>query len=141
LLIDGKFHKAANNNTFDTFNPATEEKITHVSAATKEDVDKAVKAARRAFETGPWRKMAPVERQKCMNKLADLIEKHRDELAHLESLDNGKPQHIANAADVQLSINHYRYFAGWADKIHGETLPSNGPYFSYTKKEPVGVVG
>lgn len=84
--------------------------------------------------------MPPVERQKCLNRLADLIEKNRDELAHLESLDNGKPVHIANGADVQLTINHYRYFAGWADKIHGETLPSNGPYFSYTKKDPVGVV-
>jgi len=85
--------------------------------------------------------MAPVERGKCLYKLADLIEKNRDEIAQLESLDNGKPYSIANAVDVQFSINHYRYFAGWADKIHGETLPSNGPFFSYTKRDPVGVVG
>ena len=74
-----------------------------------------------------------------MNRLADLIEKHRDELAHLESLDNGKPVSLANMIDLELTINNYRYYAGWADKIHGETLPSNGPYFSYTKKDPVGV--
>ena len=141
LLIDGKFHKASNGATFDTFNPATEEKITSVSAATKEDVDRAVAAARRAFDDGPWRKMSAVGRGRLLYKLADLIEKNRDELAQLESLDNGKPVAIANAADLQLTIDCYRYYAGWADKIHGEVLSPDGPYLSYTKKDPVGVVG
>lgn len=141
LLINGKFQPASNGETFDTFNPATEEKITSVSAATKEDVDKAVKSARKAFDDGPWRRMSGAERGRLMYKLADLIEKNRDELAKLESLDNGKPAAIANVADVQLTIDCYRYYAGWADKIHGDTIPSQGPYHVYTRKEPVGVAG
>lgn len=140
-MIDGKFRRAANGNTFDTFNPATEEKITAVSAATKEDVNEAVRAARKAFEEGPWRRMAAADKGRLLYKLADAIEKNRDELAQLESMDNGKPVAIANAADLQLTIDCYRYYAGWADKIHGETIPAAGPYLAYTKKDPVGVAG
>jgi aldehyde dehydrogenase (NAD+) len=141
LLINGRFEQATNNKTFDTFNPTTEEKITAVSSATKADVDKAIGAAREAFDNGPWRRMSGYERGNLMYKLADLMEKNRDELAALESLDNGKPVAIANAADVQLSIDCIRYYAGWADKIHGDVIPAHGPFHAYTRKEPVGVAG
>lgn len=104
-------------------------------------MDRAVNAAREAFDNGPWRRMLPRERGRLLNKLADLIEKNADELAALEALDNGKPVAFARALDVDLVINNYRYFAGWADKIHGTVLPSFGPYFTYMRKEPVGVVG
>jgi len=106
------------------------------------DVDKAVKAARKAFDKGPWRtKMSARERGKCLSRLADLIEKNLEELAALESLDNGKPLADSKAADLPLVIDCYRYYAGWADKIEGKTIPINGPYFCYTRHEPVGVVG
>lgn len=127
--------------TFDTFNPATEEKIASVQEADRADVDKAVKAARRAFDEGPWRRMAASDRGRLMYKLADLVEKNIDELAALEALDNGKPYAIAKAADMGLVIKTLRYYAGFADKIHGQTVPIGGPYFCYTKEEPVGVVG
>ena len=127
--------------TFDTFNPTTEEKIISVQEADQHDVDKAVRAARKAFDEGPWRRMGASERGKLMNKFADLIEKNTDELANLEALDNGKPAAIAKVADIPLVVNTLRYYAGWTDKIHGKTIPVNGPYFAYTKEEPVGVCG
>ncbi len=141
LLINNLWTEAASGRTFPTINPATGEEICRVAEADKEDVDRAVKAARQAFERGPWRKMAASERGRLLNKLADLIEKHADELASLESLDNGKPYRVALAADLPLTIACYRYFAGWADKIQGRTIPVNGNYFCYTRLEPVGVVG
>ncbi len=141
LLIDGKFVNSTTGKTFDTFNPATEEKITSVQESSVEDVNKAVKAARRAFDEGPWRRMAASERGRLLYKLADLMEKHQDELAALEALDNGKPFAFAKAVDIGLSIKTYRYYAGWADKIHGQTIPISGPYLAYTKEEPVGVCG
>lgn len=119
----------------------TEEVITQVAAADKEDVDLAVKAARKAFEDGPWRKMSGRQRGRILYKLADLMEQHAEELAALETLDNGKPLSASKAADIPLSIDHYRYFAGWADKIHGKTIPVDGNYFAYTLHEPIGVVG
>ena len=139
LLIDGKFVNSSSGKTFDTFNPATEEKITSVQEAGIEDVNKAVKAARKAFDEGPWRRMSGAERGRLLNKLADLMEKHQDELSALEALDNGKPFSFAKAADIALCIKTYRYYAGWADKIHGQTIPISGPYLCYTKQEPVGV--
>lgn len=139
LLIDGKFVNSSSGKTFDTFNPATEEKITSVQEADKADVEKAVKAARKAFDHGPWRRMDACERGRLLNKLADLMEKNFDELCALEALDNGKPVNFARAADIPLSIKTYRYYAGWADKIHGQTIPISGPHFCYTKDEPVGV--
>jgi aldehyde dehydrogenase (NAD+) len=139
LLIDGKFVNSSSGKTFDTFNPATEEKITSVQEAGVEDVNKAVKAARKAFDNGPWRRMAASERGRLMYKLADLVEKHHDELAALEALDNGKPVGFAKAADINLVIKTLRYYAGWADKIQGQTIPIGGPHFCYTKEEPVGV--
>jgi aldehyde dehydrogenase (NAD+) len=141
LLINGKWVDSTSGKTFPTVNPSTGEVITQVAESDAPDVDKAVSAARAAFEKGAWRKMSASQRGSLMNKLADLIEKHADELAQLEALDNGKPAHIARVADLPLTIACYRYYAGWADKIHGKTIPVNGPFFSYTKHEAVGVVG
>lgn len=141
MLIDGKFVNSVSGKTFDTFNPATEEKITSVQEADKADVDKAVRAARRAFDHGPWRRMPASERGRLMYKLGDLIEKNFDELSALESLDNGKPFTMSKAGDIALVLKTIRYYAGWADKIHGATIPISGPHFCYTKEEPVGVVG
>ncbi len=141
MLIDGKWTNSASGKTFETLNPATGDVIANVAEGDAADVDKAVKAARRAFEKGPWRKMSARERGKCINRLADLIEKNMEELAMLESLDNGKPLADSKAADLPLVIDCYRYYAGWADKIEGKTIPINGPYFCYTRHEPVGVVG
>ena len=142
LLINGQWVNSASGKTFPTVNPATGEIITQVAEADAADVDKAVAAARAAFETGAWRrKMTASQRGAMLNRLADLIEKHSDELAQLESLDNGKPYQVAKAADLPLTVACYRYYAGWADKNHGKTIPVNGNYFCYTKHEPVGVVG
>jgi aldehyde dehydrogenase (NAD+) len=141
MLIDGKWVAAQSGKAFDTVNPATGEVICRVAEGDKADVDLAVKAARRAFESGPWARMAPGDRGRLLNKLADAIEKHKDELAALESLDNGKPIADSLAADLPLVLQCYRYYAGWADKIHGQTIPIGGNYFSYTRHEPVGVVG
>lgn len=141
LLINGEWTDAASGKTFETINPATEEVIARVAEADAPDVDRAVKAARRAFEEGPWSKMSASERGKLMYKLAELIETNRKELAALETLDNGKPYGESIAADLPLTAMCYRYFAGWADKIHGKTIPINGPYFCYTRHEPVGVAG
>src|SRR5436309_4383654 len=141
LLINGKWVDSVSGKTFPTINPSRGEVITQVAEDDAADVDKAVAAARAAFDKGPWRKMSASQRGNLMNKLADLIEKNADELATLEALDNGKPRHVAAAADLPLTIGCYRYFAGWADKIQGKTIPVSGNYFTYTKHEPVGVVG
>src|SRR5687768_10650119 len=141
MLIDGKWVDSVSGRTFETINPATGEVIAHVAEGDKADVDKAAKAARKAFEKGAWRKMSARERGRILYKLGDLIEENKDELAKLESLDNGKPLKDAQAADLPLVIDCYRYYAGWADKIEGKTIPINGPYFCYTRHEPVGVVG
>src|SRR5688500_16287075 len=117
MLIDGKWLDSTSGRTFETINPATGDVIAHVAEGEAADVDKAVKAARRAFEKGPWRKMNARERGRVLYKLADLIEKNKDELAKLESLDNGKPLSVAQAADLPLVMDCYRYYAGWADKI------------------------
>ncbi|HSI33208.1 MAG TPA: aldehyde dehydrogenase family protein, partial [Tepidisphaeraceae bacterium] len=141
ILIDGKWVNSTSGRTFETINPATGEVIAHVAEGEKPDVDKAVKAARKAFDKGPWRKMSARERGRIMYKAADLIEQHKEELAKLEALDNGKPYAVAMAADLPLVIDCYRYYAGWADKIEGKTIPVNGPFMCYTRHEPVGVVG
>jgi len=141
LLINNRWVNSESGKTFATINPATGEEICQVAEADAADVDKAVRAARHAFERGPWRKMAAAQRGLLLNRLADLIEKHADELAQLESLDNGKPVAVAGAADLPLTIACYRYYAGWADKIQGKTIPIGGDYFCYTRLEPVGVVG
>ncbi len=141
LLIDNRWVESESGETLATINPSTGEEICRVSAADTADVDKAVAAARAAFEMGPWRKISASERGKFLYRLADLIEKHADELARLESLDNGKPTSVALAVDVAKAIGCYRYFGGWADKVHGKTIPIDGNFFCYTRHEPVGVVG
>jgi aldehyde dehydrogenase (NAD+) len=141
MLIGGKWVDSASGKTFATQNPATGETICQVAEGDKADIDLAVAAARKAFESGPWSRTNASDRGRILNKLADLIEQHKDELAALESLDNGKPLRDALAADLPLTIKCYRYYAGWADKIHGKTIPVEGNYFCYTRHEPVGVVG
>ena len=143
LLIDGKLVDAASGKTFPDYNPATGTILAQVAEAEAEDVDRAVKAARRAFDEGPWSKMSPSERGKLLWKLADLLEKHSEEFAEIESIDNGKPVTVARMADVPLAVDMFRYMGGWATKITGSTIPLSfpGEFFSYTLREPVGVVG
>jgi len=141
LLIDNRWIASESGKTFATINPATGEEICQVAEADAADVEKAVKAARAAFEHGPWRKMPASKRGRLLHRLADLIEMHGDELASLESLDNGKPVSVAKAVDVAATVACYRYFAGWADKVQGKTIPIDGDFFCYTRHEPVGVVG
>jgi aldehyde dehydrogenase (NAD+) len=141
MLIGGKWVDSQSGKTFPTLNPATGETICHVAEGDKADIDLAVKAARKAFESGSWAKMNASDRGRLLHKLADLIEENIDELAALETLDNGKPFRDARAADLPLTIKCYRYYAGWADKIHGKTIPIDGNFFCYTRHEPVGVVG
>src|SRR3954471_11661539 len=142
ILIDNKWVDSISGKTFETINPATGDVIASVAEADAADVDLAVKAARKAFHAkAQWRRMSASDRGKLLNKLADLIEENADELALLESIDNGKPRHVARTADLPLVIGCYRYYAGWADKIQGKTIPISGDYFCYTRHEPVGVVG
>ena len=142
MLIDGKWVEAVSGRTFPVYNPATGEIIAQVAEGDKEDIERAVRAARKAFDVGPWRKMTPSQRGRFMNKLADLLEQHGEEFAQLESLDNGKPLTIARVADIPLAVDMFRYMAGWATKIEGNTIPiSAGNYFAYTLREPIGVVG
>ena len=140
-LINGKWVDAESGKTFETLNPSTGEVIAKVAEGDKADVDKAVKAARKQFEGGAWRKMNARERGRLIYKFADLVEENFDELAALETLDNGKPIADSRGADLPLALDCYRYYAGWADKIEGKTIPINGPYHCYTRHEPTGVVG
>jgi aldehyde dehydrogenase (NAD+) len=139
LLINNEWVDAVSGKTFPAYNPSTGEVIAHVAEADKADVDKAVVAARRAFQS--WRNVYPGERCAKLHKLADLIEKHRDELARIEALNNGKPYTAAYHGDLAMVIECIRYYAGWTDKLHGQTIPVNGEVFSFTLLEPVGVVG
>jgi aldehyde dehydrogenase (NAD+) len=141
MLIGGKWVPSVSGKTFPTVNPATDQVICEVAEGDKADIDLAVNAARKAFESGPWSRMNASERGRLIHKLADAIESHKDELAALETLDNGKPISDSLAADLPLTIQCYRYYAGWADKNHGSTIPIDGSYFCYTRHEPVGVVG
>ena len=147
MLINGKWVEAASGKTFATYNPATGEVLARVAEGDREDIDRAVKAARAAFETGRWPQLTPSERGRAIWKLADLLEENLEEFAELESLDNGKPQKIARGADVPLAVDLLRYMAGWATKIEGNTIPISVPYapgakfLAYTLREPVGVVG
>jgi len=144
MLIDGKWVAAASGETFTTYDPATEAPLAEIAAGDKEDVDRAVRAARAAFEGGPWRRMTASERGRALWKLADLIEQHGEEFAQLETLDNGKPLAVARAADIPLVVDHFRYYAGWATKVEGETIPVSIPgqrFLNYTLREPVGVIG
>jgi aldehyde dehydrogenase (NAD+) len=140
-FIGGQFVASVEGRTFETVNPATGESIAEVYACTAPDVDRAVQSARTAFESGPWRRLTASERGRLLFKLADLIEENREELAYLESLDNGKPIRETRGADIPLAIDHFRYYGGWSTKIVGQTIPVAGEYFNYTRHEPVGVVG
>ena len=140
-FIGGKWVPSASGKTFDTIHPATEEVICKVAEGDKADIDAAVDAAREAFDNGPWRTMDARDRGALIYKLAELIEEEAEELAALETLDNGKPINDSRAADIPLVIDCLKYYAGWADKIQGKTIPIRGDYFCYTRREPVGVVG
>ena len=142
MLIDGKWVEAASGKTFATYDPSTGEVLAQVAEGDREDIERAVKAARRAFESGPWSKMTASQRGRLIWKLADLLEEHLEEFAQLETLDNGKPVSVARVADVPLAVDLFRYMAGWATKIEGSTIPISVPnHFAYTLREPVGVVG
>jgi aldehyde dehydrogenase (NAD+) len=140
-FIGGKWVPAASGKTFQTIHPATEEVIADVAEGDAEDIDAAVDAARDQFDGGEWSRMDARDRGILMNKLAELIEQEAEELAALETLDNGKPIRDSRAADIPLVIDCLRYYAGWCDKIQGATIPVRGEYFTYTRREPVGVVG
>ena len=140
-FIGGKWVDAVSGKTFETLHPATEEVIAEVAEGDAADVDLAVQAARTAFDSGPWRTMDARDRGRLMYRLADLLEEEAGSLAALETLDNGKPISDSRAADIPLVIDCIRYYAGWADKIQGSTVPIRGANFCYTRREPVGVVG
>jgi phenylacetaldehyde dehydrogenase len=145
MLINGKWVEAASGKTFPTYNPATGDVLAQIAAGDREDIDRAVRAARTAFENGPWRRLSPSERGRLIWKVADLLEQNLEEFAQLESLDNGKPLKVARVADVPLAVDLFRYMAGWATKIEGNTIPISAgggqKYLAYTVREPVGVAG
>jgi phenylacetaldehyde dehydrogenase len=147
LFIDGQWVDAASGETFETTNPATGETLATVAAGDVSDIDRAVRAARRAFEDGPWGRLTPSDRGRIIWKIGDLILDHLDELAQLETLDNGKPYSVARVADVPLAADLFHYMAGWATKIEGNSINISVPYapganfHAYTMREPIGVVG
>src|SRR3954470_5920727 len=142
LLIGGERVAAADGRTFESLDPATGKPIASIAWGGEEDVDRAVKAARAAFDGGKWVNLAPGKRTAIMLKLADLVAENADQLAELESLDNGKPVTLAKIVDVGQTVAHLQYYAGWPSKIHGETIPTNLPNtLPYTRKQPLGVCG
>ncbi len=141
LLINNEWCEAESGKRFSVTNPATEQKLTDVAEGDAADVNRAVKAARRAFESGPWKTMSARERGRIINRIAILLDKHKEEFAELETLNNGKPISETRNADLPLSIETFEYYAGLADKIHGDTIPVSGNFFNYTLREPAGVVG
>ncbi len=140
ILIHGEWVNALSGKTFPVINPATEEVVAYVAEGDKADVDMAVAAARKALVSGPWARCSARERGRVLYKIADVLESHRQELAELESINNGKPISETANVDLPLSIETFRYYGGLADKIQGETIPVNGNYLNYTLREPVGVV-
>jgi aldehyde dehydrogenase (NAD+) len=141
LWIDGKSQGSISGKTIDVMNPATGELLTTVERGDAADVDLAVKAARNAFESGSWPKMNGSDRSKLLWRIGDLITKHLDELAMLESLNTGKTLKGARSGDMKPGADIFYYYAGWARNIHGDVIPVDGPYLNYTLREPVGVVG
>ena len=146
-LVAGRWVPASSGKQFDVLNPADASRLAQVPDSRAEDIDKAVAAARRAFESAPWRRMTPSERGKLLWRVGDLLLKHADEFADIESLDNGKPRAVAKVADVPLAADLFHYMAGWATKIEGNTIPISVPYapgarfHAFTLREPVGVIG
>lgn len=140
-FVNGAPMESSGNNRIDVINPATGKVVSSIADATQADVDSAVSAARTAFESDEWSKMPPAQRASLLSKFADIIEAHADELAMLEVIDGGKPLMLAKPVDVMATVGAFRYYAGWADKIHGQTHNTNmpGENHVYTLKEPVGV--
>ena len=147
MLIGGEWVSSASGKTFEVHNPATGDVLSNVAEGDSEDIDRAVKTARAAFDDGPWRKMTPSERGRAISRIGDLILEHGDELAALETLDNGKPMAVARAADIPLAADNFQYYSGWTTKMGGETIHPSVPYMpgaewhAYSLREPVGVVG
>ncbi len=142
MLIGGQWVESASGRTFETFDPANGKVLARVAEGDCEDINRAVNAARKAFERGIWSRMLPAQRGRLLWRLAELIEQHADELALLETLDNGKPIKYSRSIDVKQAADHFRYFAGWATKLEGETIPVSIPnMLTYTLREPLGVVG
>ncbi|HYB98638.1 MAG TPA: betaine-aldehyde dehydrogenase [Candidatus Limnocylindrales bacterium] len=141
LFLDGQWVDAVSGRTFETINPATEEVLAVVAEGDKADVDRAVAAARRAFESGPWPQMRARDRGRLLYRVAELIEKNAEELALLETLDNGKPINETSTVDIPQAAEVFAYYAGWADKVYGETIPVGDSFFTYTLREPHGVCG
>jgi phenylacetaldehyde dehydrogenase len=147
MLIGGDWVDSHSGKTFDTYDPATGEVLASIPAGDSEDIDRAVKTARAAFENPTWANMHPATRGKLLHRLGDLILEHADELATLDTLDNGKPFAVARAADVPLAADLFHYMAGWATKLNGSTIALSVPYMpdaqfhAYTLREPIGVVG
>jgi len=140
LFIGGKWLDAASGKTYPTVNPATGETLTQIADADAHDADIAVEAARRAFESGAWAEMSASDRGRILWKIGDLVDKYNEELGTLETLDNGKPIFESCQVDMPMVAEVFRYYAGWATKIHGETVPVRGPFLHYTLREPIGVV-
>jgi aldehyde dehydrogenase (NAD+) len=140
LFIAGKWLDAASGKTFPTINPATGETLTAVAEGDERDAAAAVEAARKAFESGPWPEMSAAERARLLWRVGDLVDKYNEELGTLETLDNGKPIFESRQIDMPMVAEVFRYYAGWATKIHGETVPVRGPFLHYTLREPLGVV-
>ena len=141
LWINGKWAEPASGHTFETINPATEEVITRVAEGREGDIDKAAWAARKAFESGPWAKMKASEREKILRRIAALIDENKEELATLETRDSGKPIQNSRNIDIPAARAAFEYYAGWADKLTGETVPADPEFFTYTLREPLGVIG
>nr|WP_175801493.1 aldehyde dehydrogenase family protein [Burkholderia anthina] len=143
MFIGGAWVEGGNGEFGAVHEPSTEGVITQIPFATTADLDRAVAAARHQFDHGEWRRLKPLERERLLHRLADLIDAHADELAEIESIDMGKSVAQARAIDIQGTVDTFRYFAGWASKLHGRTVEPSlpGNYFAYTRKEPIGVVG
>ncbi|HDD52478.1 MAG TPA: aldehyde dehydrogenase family protein, partial [Thermosulfidibacter takaii] len=141
LFINGEFVDSAGETTLESINPANSEVIAKVAEAREADIDKAVQAARRAFEEGSWPKMSATDRGRLLRRIADLIQEGRGELARLETMDVGKPIRDSSRVDLPLVVDCFEYFAGMADKVMGETIPVPGKFLNFTLREPVGVVG
>jgi len=146
MLINGKWVQARSGKVFEVQDPATEMHLATVAEGDAADIDDAVRAARNALENGPWSRMSPSARGRLVHRIGDLILEHLDELAQLESLDNGKPFSVARVADVPLSADMFHYMSGWSTKLEGKHIPISGlaapgQYLSFTRLEPIGVVG
>ena len=140
IFIGGRWVDSLSGKTFPTVNPATGETLTLLAESDSRDVDSAVAAAHKAFSSGPWAEMSAADRGKILWKIGDLVDKYNEELGTLETLDNGKPIFESRQVDMPMVAEVFRYYAGWATKVYGETAPVRGPFFHYTLREPLGVV-